>query len=65
MKKSTVRIFAIVLVVLMCLSLLPLAAAHAMEYPAEMPEIPDAAYDRIRKMWQAGAFYENSRQMRD
>lgn len=40
MKKSTVRIFAIVLVVLMCLSLLPLAAAHAMEYPAEMPEIP-------------------------
>jgi len=37
MKKSTVRIFAIVLVVLMCLSLLPLAAAHAMEYPAEMP----------------------------
>ena len=40
MKKSTVRILAIVLVALMCLSLLPLAAAHAMELPSEMPEIP-------------------------
>ena len=41
MKKSTVRVFAIVLAALMCLSLLPLAA-HAEEFalPEEVPVVP-------------------------
>ena len=32
---------------------------------ADLPEVPDAAYDRIRRMWEAGQPYENPQQMRD
>ena len=31
----------------------------------ELPEVPDAAFDRIRKIWQAGQPYENAQQMRE